>query len=154
MRSSPPDWTVVPDRLWLLHGAGPVHDFTHIEAPAGADGSCLLRSQTEQPWLLADLLWAGVHGASAGRPAREACYVPRPRAGAGYAPCLPSSAPLWGSTSSFISSFISSSMTTFPEGHSRGHPHGRGSPGRGAVGLWWRMPYAHPSQASPGQAGL
>lgn len=47
--------------------------------------------------------------------ARGGCHAPRgPRGGTGPAPSLPSSAPLWGSTSSFISSFISSSMITFP----------------------------------------
>lgn len=109
-----------PRPPWCVHGAGHMLD-VHMAR--------LLPEQTEAAsQLLGQTEWLRLQGTR--NPGRDLRLRPAARpcqrrgvmslgsrgVGAGRAPLLPSSAPLWGSTSSFISSFISSSMITFPVG--------------------------------------
>lgn len=109
-----------PRPPWCVHGAGHTLD-VHMAR--------LLPEQTEAAsQLLGQTEWLRLQGTR--NPGRDLRLRPAARpcqwrgamslgprgVGAGRAPLLPSSAPLWGSTSSFISSFISSSMITFPVG--------------------------------------
>lgn len=109
-----------PRPPWCVHGAGHTLD-VHMARllPEQTGAASQLLGQTE---------WLRLQGTR--NPGRDLRLRPAARpcqrrgatslgprgVGAGRAPLLPSSAPLCGSTSSFISSFISSSMITFPAG--------------------------------------